>query len=114
MGWLFYPACTAAELPEGTKKRVTVEGYDVCLANAGGTVFACGDICPHEHVSLGDGGTLDGEVLTCGAHRWDFNLRTGECLEDPAFPLRTFPVGRKDGVLYVGFWDDEEDASPVS
>ena len=107
MGWLFYEACRADAVPPGTKKKVIVEGYPVALYNVDGTIYASGDFCPHEHVSLSDGGKLDGEIVTCGAHRWCFNVRTGECLEDEAFPLKRFPVGRKDGVVYVGFWDDD-------
>ncbi len=28
-------------------------------------------------------------------------------LVDPGFPLRKHPVGRKEGMVYVGFWSDE-------
>ncbi len=103
----FYKACSVDELPEGSKKRVVVEDYSLCLYNVDGTLFASGDPCPHERVSLGDGGTMCGEVVTCGAHRWSFNVRTGDCLDDAGFPLKTFPVGRKEGFVYVGFWTDD-------
>ncbi len=109
MAYLFYEACPESELPEdGCARRYEVEGYDICIFNVGGTLHASGDACPHEHVSLGDGASLDGEIVTCGAHRWQFNVRTGACLEDEAFPLRKHPVGRKDGVVYVGFWTGDE------
>jgi nitrite reductase/ring-hydroxylating ferredoxin subunit len=108
MSFLFYEVCTEDELPAvGRGKRFEVEGYDLCIFNLNGTLHASGDACPHERVSLGDGATLDGEIITCGAHRWEFNVVTGECLEDASFPLRKFPVGRKDGVIYVGFPADE-------
>jgi nitrite reductase (NADH) small subunit len=107
VAYLFYEACEEADLPAvGHGKRYLVEGYDICIFNVDGTLHASGDACPHERVSLGDGSTLDGEIVTCGAHRWQFNIRTGECLEDDAFPLRKHPVGRSNGVVYVGFWDD--------
>lgn len=108
MPYFFYEACPVEEVPEGTRRRVVVEDYDVAIYNVGGTLYASGDACPHERVSLADGGTLDGEVVTCGAHRWAFNVRTGECYEDPGFCLKTHPVGRKDGTIYVGFWAEDE------
>ena len=107
MSYRFYAACPIDEVPDGSKRRVVVEGYEVCIFNVGGTLYASGDPCPHERVSLGDGGSLAGAIITWGAHRWQFNVRTGVCLEDPGFPLRTHPVGRKDGTIYVGFWDEE-------
>ena len=109
MGWLFYEACHEDEVPVGGKHKAIVEGYPVAIYNVEGTLYASGDFCPHERVSLADGGGLEGEIITCGAHRWCFNVRTGECLEDAAFPLKRFPVGRRDGTVFVGFWDDEED-----
>ena len=108
MAWLYYAACPIDEVPPGTKARVEVEGYPVAIYNVDGTFYASGDYCPHERVSLADGGLLDGEIVTCGAHRWAFNVRTGVCLEDPNFPLKRFPVGRKDGTVYVGFWSKDE------
>lgn len=106
--YFFYEACAERDIPEGTKRKLVIEDYEVALYNVAGTLFASGDPCPHERVSLADGGQLDGEVITCGAHRWAFNVRTGECYEDPGFCLKQHPVGRKDGLVYVGFWTDEE------
>ena len=108
MAHLFYEACSEEQIPEGGKLRVVVEGYEVCLYRVEGTIYASGDPCPHERVSLGDGGILDGEIITCGAHRWQFNVRTGECYANPKARLKTHPVGRKDGWVYVGFWSDED------
>jgi nitrite reductase/ring-hydroxylating ferredoxin subunit len=105
---LFYPACAEDDVPEGGKLRVIVEGYPVCLYRVNGTYYASGDPCPHELLSLADGGALDGEIVTCGAHRYRFNVRTGECYEDPGISLTRLPCGRKNGTVYVGFKDDED------
>jgi nitrite reductase/ring-hydroxylating ferredoxin subunit len=110
MAWYFYDACGEADVPEGSKLRCSVEGFAVAIYNVGGTLYASGDACPHERVSLGDGGAFEGETVTCGAHRWSFNVRTGECSEGRRFDLTQFPVGRKDGRIFVGFWDDDDEA----
>ena len=108
MPYLYYEACDVAEIPEGGRLKVIIEDYPVALFNVGGTIYAGGDLCPHERVSLCAGGRLEGEIITCGAHQWRFNVRTGVCLEDSGFPLKRFPVGRKGGTVYVGFWSDDE------
>ncbi|HCP48453.1 MAG TPA: non-heme iron oxygenase ferredoxin subunit [Deltaproteobacteria bacterium] len=109
MPYYFYSACTVNDLPVGGRLRDAVEGYPVCLYNVEGTYFASTDSCPHERVSLGDGGTLDGATITCGAHRWSFDVRTGECHNNPGHKLRLFPVGRKGDEIFVGFWVNEGD-----
>ena len=106
MSHLFYPACGEDDVPEGGKLRVVVEGYPVCLYRVSGTFYASGDPCPHELLSLADGGFMEGEIVTCGAHRYRFNVRTGECFDDPGVHLTRLPCGRKDGTVYVGLEDE--------
>ena len=107
MGWMFYDACGAGDVPAGGKLRVMVEGYPICLVDVGGTLHATGDFCPHEGVSLGQGGRVEGEWLVCGAHGWSFNVRTGACADDPGVDLPRFPVGRRGDRVFVGFWVEE-------
>ncbi len=111
MPWLFYEACDAADVPQGTCRKVTVEGYPVCISQVDGVFRATGDYCPHEGVSLGEGGHLQGEWLHCGAHGWAFNVRTGACADDPGAELPRFPVGKQGSRLFVGFWSEEPSSS---
>jgi nitrite reductase/ring-hydroxylating ferredoxin subunit len=73
--------------------------------NAGGTICAVADICPHAWVSLG-GGALSGFALKCPGHNAHFDVRTGEVLDgppdlDPDEPLQTYAVQVDDGVVKV-------------
>jgi nitrite reductase (NADH) small subunit len=45
-----------------------------------------------------------GERITVASplHKQRFDLRTGECLDDPSVALRTWPVRVVDGVVHVG------------
>lgn len=113
MSWSFFPACPASDVPTGRTKKVRVEGFALCLTAVDGRVHACADACPHERVSLGDGGRMDGAEIVCGAHHWRFDVRTGQCSTDAGTTLRRFPVGRKDGWIYVGFWDGDGPEPPV-
>lgn len=65
-------------------------------------IFACGDDiiatngrCPHAHGPLHEG-EVDGVILTCPWHGWEFNLQTGICEEDPELKLELYTV-RIDG-----------------
>ena len=40
---------------------------------------------------LGEG-TLEGEVVTCPWHHWEYNVRTGELVTNPTVKLVTYPV----------------------
>jgi UDP-MurNAc hydroxylase len=48
--------------------------------------------CPHRKADLSQFGELDGEVLTCQMHGWQFNLATGRCLTSAAHKINAVPV----------------------
>jgi nitrite reductase/ring-hydroxylating ferredoxin subunit len=73
---------TLAQVPDGCMKRVEVDGEGVCLYNVGGEIFASLDACPHRGASLSEG-DLDGSVVMCPFHAWEFDVRTGECVSLP-------------------------------
>ena len=82
---------------------VQVDGTDILLANAGGTVYATQGICSHEYFEL-DKGFLTGDSITCALHLSRFDLETGEALDPPAeLPLAVYQVAIEEGqvVLYL-------------
>lgn len=44
-----------------------------------GRAYAVPDACPHDGGLLSDG-FLDGDVLVCARHQWEFDACTGTCL----------------------------------
>jgi toluene monooxygenase system ferredoxin subunit len=88
-------AATLDELWEGEMLTVTVGAIDVLVCNIDGEVFAYEDRCPHLANPLSKG-VLDAHVLTCAAHEWTFDARTGNGVNPAAACLRRFPV-RLDG-----------------
>lgn len=84
--------CAVGDLPEGAVRTVEAGGVPIALCNAGGTLFAVTDTCPHAGASLG-AGRLEGERLVCPFHAARFDLRTGQVLSGPpAHGLATYPV----------------------
>ena len=63
------------------------------------------DACPHAGVPLSDG-TLEGGVITCRAHGWPFDVRTGFAPDDDdGFPIPCFAVEVRDGEVFVDLDD---------
>jgi nitrite reductase/ring-hydroxylating ferredoxin subunit len=68
-----------AALPLLTPTLVTVDGEDVVLYRRGSEIFALGNECPHQGGNLCDG-WIEGDILSCPLHGWEFDLRTGVCM----------------------------------
>jgi len=68
---------------------------DVLLCNIDGQVYAYQDRCPHLANPLSEGKLRD-NILTCAAHEWVFDARTGRGVNPVDTCLRRFPV-RVDG-----------------
>jgi toluene monooxygenase system ferredoxin subunit len=89
------PVSTLDDLWDGEMATVSVDGTAVLLANIGGEVVAYEDRCPHAATPLSRG-DLKGNVLTCSAHEWVFDCRTGGGINPAVVCLRRFAV-RLDG-----------------
>jgi len=91
----FVRVARASEVPPGTGKVVVVQGHPVALFNVGGTFYAVSNVCLHRGGPIGEG-SLDGPTVTCPLHGWEYDVRTGRSVTNPAARLRTFDV-RLDG-----------------
>ena len=91
---------TTSDLPPGEAKYVIAEGTALALVNVEGTFYAVDNDCPHQGAPLGDG-FLDGYLITCPLHAWQFDVRTGEMPDHPKFCVKTYPVTVVDGELFV-------------
>ena len=81
----------ADELQPGQGMVAEVAGKEIALFNVGGTVYALNNTCVHRGGPLGEG-DLDGEVVSCPWHNWEYNVTTGACLTNPSACVATFPV----------------------
>ena len=98
-----HPVAKIGEIPPGGRKLVTVGKIQLGVFNVGGNFFAYRSVCPHAGAPVCTGkisGTtlpsavyeyaygLEGRILRCPWHGWEFDLRTGEHLVDPATKLK--------------------------
>ena len=92
-------AANVADLPPGAARQVTLNGLEIALFNVGGKLCAVDNTCPHRGGPISDG-ALNGNAVTCPWHAWEFDVKTGACLNNPAAKLKTYPVqAQGDDVL---------------
>ncbi len=82
-------------LREGKGSSCRVDGREVALFLVKGKIYAIENLCPHQHVPVLDEGAIEGTVLTCPMHGWQFDLATGRAV-NAASRLTGFDV-RIDG-----------------
>jgi nitrite reductase/ring-hydroxylating ferredoxin subunit len=106
-----------AEIPDGGRKIVELEGRSIGVFNVGGRFYAVRNVCPHQSGPLCRGfltGLLEadgpgefrysrrGEMLRCPWHGWEFDLRTGRSWVDPRrLRVRSYPTVVEPGAALV-------------
>ena len=96
MPWIKLAALT--DLPPGTVIEVE-RGEDLyALCNVNGEIRALSGVCPHQGGPLGEG-TLNGNLITCPWHMWEFDSTTGACgfFGGPRIPI--YPVRIENGAI---------------
>jgi toluene monooxygenase system ferredoxin subunit len=90
----------ASELWVGEMRALSLEGARVLLLRTDEGVFAYEDRCPHLGIQLSRG-TLAGCTLTCRAHHFEYDARTGAGINPRAGQLKTYPVRCERGQLLI-------------
>ena len=60
-----------------------MKGKAIALANVGGTIYAINNTCLHRGGPLGQG-VLEGKMVTCPWHGWQFDVSSGKAAQNPA------------------------------
>ena len=97
----FVKVATTSDLKPGTAMTVTVNGVDIALYNVGGKIYATDNTCVHQGGPLGDG-ILEGEVVSCPWHMWEYNVCTGHKVGNDSIKLTTYPVEVEGTDIKVG------------
>jgi nitrite reductase (NADH) small subunit len=79
----FVRTVKVAEVPAGTIRELQVEGKAVAVANVDGKIYAMNNTCLHRGGPLGEG-SLEGKVVTCPWHGWQFDVTNGKAVQNPA------------------------------
>jgi UDP-MurNAc hydroxylase len=69
---------------------------DTIAVHSGGNVYRIQRFCPHAKSDLFDcGEVLPGGIVRCLAHRYEYSLATGACLNGPGGRMRVERYGRE-------------------
>ena len=89
------------DIPEGGRLVVSLpKGQDVVLFKINGTVYALDNACPHMGGPLGEG-EVENDVVTCPWHGWQFNIKTGECINVPGDDAACIKITVQDGEIFL-------------
>ena len=87
----FKKAVKKTEISSGSGKAVVLNGTSVAIFNVDGNFHAIDNTCLHQGGPLGEG-DLDGHVVTCPWHGWQFDVRNGQHQASTSLRHISFPV----------------------
>jgi toluene monooxygenase system ferredoxin subunit len=96
----FRKMATLDDLWGGEMIGLSVEGQHIVLVNVDDVVRVYVDACPHMRTRLSQG-SLQGRVLTCATHHWQFDACTGRGINPETACLEEFPVRIENGDIWV-------------
>ncbi len=94
--------CTLDELPCASVRTLALADLNVAVFRlADGRMFGIEDRCPHRGARLSAGVIYDGDKIACLDHGWGIGLVDGRVEAPEQGCVRTFPVRREDGLVFV-------------
>jgi len=94
---VFKAICSADDVWEGEFQDFEVDNREVIVVHVEDNGFKVFDAkCPHQDQSLAEA-SLEGNVLTCPAHLWQFDVSTGDGVNPSGCKLTSYPCKVVDG-----------------
>jgi nitrite reductase (NADH) small subunit len=87
----WHRVASVSDVLPGKSKELAIAGRIVALFNVDGAFHALDGVCPHAGGPLGEG-FLNGSVVTCPWHGWQFDVTTGRHCLNARIEHTTFPV----------------------
>lgn len=96
----FKPVAKLNDVPEGRGITTRADGRALALFNLKGEIFALDGTCPHKGGPLGDG-WCENERVYCPLHGWQFDIKTGACVDFPEKPATKYAARVVGDVIEV-------------
>jgi nitrite reductase (NADH) small subunit len=96
----FVRVASVKDVPVAEIRQVSAAGKTIALANVGGSFHAMDGTCVHRGGPLGEG-TLEGTLVTCPWHGWQFDAVTGKSTLDPSKGVACFAVEVRGDEVFI-------------
>jgi nitrite reductase (NADH) small subunit len=96
----FEKVAETESIPSGQGLVVEAGGKQIAVFNCEGRFYGTQNACPHRGGPLADG-LLEGTVLSCPWHGYEFDVTSGECHTNPKTPIKTFAVKVEGNAVLV-------------
>lgn len=88
------------DIPEGSGAEFVAADRIVAVYRTAGSLYALDGVCPHAGGPLAKG-KLDGCIVTCPWHGWQFDISTGRHCLNANLTQPHFPVKVEGGDVWV-------------
>ncbi len=78
-----------SEIQEGFGKYIELGEVQIALFLVAGQIYATDNLCPHQTGPL-SAGDINGTLVTCPWHGWEFDISTGQCTHIPNTKVKIF------------------------
>jgi nitrite reductase (NADH) small subunit len=82
---------STADVAPGTGLVAEVGSQAIAVFNVDGTFYAIDNTCVHRGGPLGEG-ELEGDLVTCPWHAWQYNVKTGVSTTNPSASVKSYQV----------------------
>lgn len=96
----FVRVASVDDVPPGSGSVVQAGGRLLALFNVDGALYALDNTCLHRGGPVGEG-DLEGTIVTCPWHGFQYDVTTGRNVFDPEVGLETFEVLVVDGEVRI-------------
>ncbi|MBH0198402.1 MAG: Rieske 2Fe-2S domain-containing protein [Nitrospira sp.] len=79
------------DVPPGHGLEAKINGKTLAVFNVGGTFHVTDNTCVHRGGPLCEG-EVEGKIVTCPWHGWQFDVTTGECTKNPSAKVAVYQV----------------------
>jgi nitrite reductase (NADH) small subunit len=104
--YLWIDVCHFEDIISFSGVAAMVNNEQVAIFRVGSDVYALSNLDPFSKASVLSRGIVGdrGGVLKVASpiYKQNFNLSTGECLDDPNIRLQTWPARVVDGIVQIG------------
>jgi nitrite reductase/ring-hydroxylating ferredoxin subunit len=91
-----------SEMPPGAAREFHADGHVIALFNVNGQLHCLDNTCMHRGGPLGQG-ALEGNIVTCPWHGWQYNVTTGEAVFNEQIKVKRYEVKVEGEDIVVGF-----------